>query len=281
MRRARWRPRPHPAAMGLCALAWGVVVYRTPSWEVLLAMLVASMAVHHRMARGPGSGSGMGAVWWALPFLVLYMAIGSLFGTVAGTVWWRGPHIPGLGTLLITPGSLEDAVRRGLRLWNLLLWMAWFGRVVRPDDITCWLGRRFGRAGLTVQMVVGFVPQLLRERDRVAELLRLRAGALSSGGLRERVRMLAVVYQTLLMNGLERAWTLAESMYARGYGAPGRTAYRPPRWRGQDALLAGVSALAALMALLPLAGGPARWTEVLAAALALAAGAWTGGRQGA
>ncbi|MCL6516270.1 energy-coupling factor transporter transmembrane component T [Alicyclobacillus sp.] len=273
---ARRQP-PHPLAIGLCALTWVVVVESLSSWPVLALMCAGAVGLQWRDGGG-NSRPGRAAAGWALPFLLLYVAIGSLFGTVSETVWWRGPHLPGLGTLVLGPESLEAALVRGLRLWNLLVFLSWFGQVVRPDDITHWLGRRFARAGLTVQMVIGFVPQLLRERERVEALLRLRAGN-PTGGIRMRVRHLAVVYQTLLMNGLERAWTLAESMYTRGYGGPGRTQYRPPRWRRQDSGVAAGCALALALAVWSGLGRASGWEQGLAAAIPVVAGAWMGGRR--
>jgi energy-coupling factor transporter transmembrane protein EcfT len=224
--------RPHPTLMGLSALSWALAVYSVNTvleQGVMLAVVVVLLNLNSRDGQG-----GNRLLAWSIPMMFLYALVSSLFGTSTGPVLWRGPHIPALGTLTLTAGSIRDSLLRTLRIWDLLTLMIVLMRSIRSDDISHWLGRRFTRISLTLSMILNFMPNLIAERSRVSDMVMFRGDMDATTPRMKRLRAHGVVYQTLLMNALERSWLLAESMHVRGYGGNGRTNYGRPRWYRLD-----------------------------------------------
>lgn len=235
--------RPHPTLLGLYVLSWGIAVYSVHTVAQQVVMLTVVLGVLS-MTSADGRG-GTRLLAWSVPMMFLYTLVSSLFGISDGVVLWYGPHIPTLGTLTISTGGIRDSLLRTLRLWDLLTFLVIVMRRIRPDDIAHGLGRRFARVSLTLSMILNFMPTLLAERRRVADMVVLR-GAIGSNTARStRLRAQAVVYQTLLMNALDRSWRLAESMHVRGYGSARRTNYKRAKWYRVDIWM-GTVLLAAL-----------------------------------
>lgn len=226
--RRRLHRKPHPTLLVLSVLGWTIAVYElaTIVQQVLLLLVVWAVLW---MSSANGARLWQ-VVIWSLPMMLLYAFVSSVFGQTGGDVLWRGGHIPMLGTLTISTNSLQSGVVKALRIWNLLTLFIVVMRKVTSDDIAHWLGRRFSRVSLTLSIILNFMPNLLEERQRVNELVRLRGAVGTESPRTTRLRAHAVVYQTLLMNALERSWRLAESMHVRGYSGMGRTLYHRAKW---------------------------------------------------
>lgn len=242
----------HPTTLLFAIVAWVWGVYLLHTLAGLAVYLGGAVAVQLLLAPRQQSAVRMIRSLAAIGLMiVLFAVISALFATGTGRVLWQGPHISDLGTLQLTSGSVTAGFQRALRIWALLLGVAAFAARVRPDDVTVWLGRWFSRAGLTLSMIMTFLPMVQRERQRLTEFVWARAG-FGQGRKQswlDGVRAAAVVVQALLANALERSWTLAESMYVRGYTASGRTLYRRASWSRFD-----VGMLAGLLVVIPVTG---------------------------
>lgn len=242
----------HPTTLLFAIVAWVWGVYLLHTLAGLAVYLGGAVVVQLLLAPRQQSGARMIRSLSAICLMiVLFAVISALFAAGTGRVLWQGPHISDLGTLRLTSGSVTAGFQRALRIWALLLGVAALAARVRPDDVTVWLGRWFSRAGLTLSMIMTFLPMVQRERQRLTEFVWARAG-FGQGRKQswlDGVRAAAVVVQALLANALERSWTLAESMYVRGYTASGRTLYRRASWSRFD-----VGMLAGLLVAIPVTG---------------------------
>ncbi|QSO48318.1 energy-coupling factor transporter transmembrane component T [Alicyclobacillus mengziensis] len=173
---------------------------------------------------------------FSLPLMVVYVMVQAVLtaSTDGGRLLWQGPTIPALGTLALSTKSLVGGLVGALRLWSILLGVMAVVRLVQPDDVIVWLGRRFARAGLTLSMMMNFLPLMQQEYIRLREYVYVRGHVTAEASWWTRLRATGAVLQALLMNALERSWSLAESMFIRGYGSTSRSFYRRPRWSQPD-----------------------------------------------
>ncbi len=248
----------HPYNLLIALVGWVVVVYQISGFVAAAVSFLSASALQAGINQAADVRSrlrGMVRVLqFSLPLMLLYTLIqaalssdqsspssaaGTLVSSAPGAeglsrILWVGPTVPTLGQLMITTGSLLGGIDRALHLWALLLGVMAITRMIRPDHVTVWLGRHFGRVGLTISMMMNFLPLMQAEYHRIHEYVWLRAGIGSDAKWRDRLRATGAVLQALLMNALERSWFLAESMFVRGYGARVRTFYHHTPWRTRD-----------------------------------------------
>ena len=152
----------------------------------------------------------------------------------------------------LTLESVLFGLGAALMLLAAVAWCACLSRVMTADRWMCLLGRGAPTLSLLLSMILRFVP---RFRRRLGEIRRARRGVgLDAGGspltrAADGARELSI----LLTWSLEGAVDTGDSMAARGYGLPGRTAYTAWRLEGRDraalALVAGGAAYLLLMGL--------------------------------
>ena len=154
-----------------------------------------------------------------------------------GRPLWSGPTLPLLGTLDVTTGELHVAALNGLRLTALGLAFSAYALLLDHDRLVAAAGFA-RRSALAVALATRLVPTLERDAAGLAESVRGRGVALR--GTRGHARLLS----PLVAGSLERAWSLAEAMEARGYGRPGATRAPRPPWTHPDrAAVVGAAAV--------------------------------------
>lgn len=129
---------------------------------------------------------------------------------------WNGPILPVLGSIDVTREELSAGAVQTLRLATVALAFALWALKLDHDRLVRET-RLARRSVLTVALATRLIPTL--ERDAVGFVEALRGRGVEVEGLRGRSRLLA----PLVASSLERAFTVAESMEARGYGRSGRS----------------------------------------------------------
>ncbi len=112
---------------------------------------------------------------------------------------------------------------------------------------------RFPAHEVAMMMTVAlrFIPTLGEEAEKITRAQAARGADFSEGGPLRRARSLVPVLVPLTVGAFRRADELAEAMESRGYrGGEGRTRYRQLRFRTQDALALGATALVLLVGIL-------------------------------
>ena len=224
--------RPAPAAAFFAAL--GAAALLAEHWIAIAVIAVVLLGAC--LAAGSGRRRFLylsGAAITALSVFVLTPFV----ETIGSHPLWTGPTIPVLGTLDVTREELSHGAVAALRLLAVSLAFAAYALLVDHDRLLRSV-RAGRRSALAVVLATRLVPTL--ERDAAGLVEALRGRGVEVDGVRGHARLLS----PLLSGSLERAYSLAESMEARGYGRPGGTrALRPPWGAREWVALAAAAAL--------------------------------------
>jgi energy-coupling factor transport system permease protein len=214
------------AALGTAALLaehWisvGVIA------AILVAACLAAPAGRRRFLYLTGASITALSVFLLTPFVE----------TIGSHPLWTGPTIPVVGTLDVTREELAGGAVAALRLLAVSLAFAAYALLLDHDRLlrSVKAGRR---SALAVVLATRLVPTL--ERDAMGFIEALRGRGVAVAGARGHARLLS----PLVSGSLERAYNLAESMEARGYGRPGGTRVPSPPWGARDWLALAAAAV--------------------------------------
>lgn len=188
-----------------------VIFTRNPLYLVLL-LLTARLVMATCMM--PEAGQ------WRLPFWRLAATI-LLFSTlfnlltahVGNNVLFSLPdQWPLIGGLFTIEAAVYGFIS-GLNLVVLLSLFITFNAVVPVSRLTRLVPTAFHELGLVLVVAITYVPETTRQYQRIREAQAIRGHRLKG------VRDLRPIIIPLLVGGLERAYNLAETMVARGYGS--------------------------------------------------------------
>ncbi len=160
--------------------------------------------------------------------------------TIGSHPLWTGPTIPVVGTLDVTREELANGAVAALRLLAVSLAFAAYALLLDHDRLLRSV-RAGRRSTLAVVLATRLVPTL--ERDAAGLIEALRGRGVAVAGARGHARLVS----PLVAGSLERAYNLAESLEARGYGRPGATRAVQPSW-GAGEWLALVGAVVLVVA---------------------------------
>ena len=226
--------RPAPAALLFAAL--GAAALLAEYWisvaviaAILVACCLAAPAGRRRFLYLMGASITALSVFVLTPFIE----------TIGSHPLWTGPTIPVVGTLDVTREELAAGAVAALRLLAVSLAFAAYALLIDHDRLLRSV-RAGRRSALAVVLATRLVPTL--ERDAAGLIEALRGRGVAVAGVRSHARLLS----PLVSGSLERAYNLAESMEARGYGRPGGTRAPSPPWAACDwlALVAAVALVA-------------------------------------
>lgn len=160
----------------------------------------------------------------------------------------RGEHVLFyLNHNAVTLDALYEGARIGGMLAASLCWFSAFGRVLDGERVVYLLGRPFPKTALLISSALRMV-SLAGPRHTAVKEARLAAGLKGEGALAD-LRFAAGNLSVSLGMTLENAVESGNSMKARGFGLPGRTAYGLFRFASADGvLIVAVILLAALAA---------------------------------
>lgn len=206
------------------ALCYFCVVLGTVLFAPHPAYLLLSLALALGYRR---TLCGRAKSYVALPLVLLAAVIAPLFHHEGVTVLLYFPNGNPL-TLESVLAGLASAVL----LATSLCWFACLGEVLTTDKLICLFGALTPALSLLLSMILRLIPRL---RDRLALLAQAQRGLAHTP--RTRVRDAMRLLSALTTYALEHGIGTADSMKARGYGLPGRTAYHPFVWDDRDRAL--------------------------------------------
>ena len=194
----------------LLAMATTTLITRNPFY-ILILLLVARLV----QAVCAIPGAGVKFRFWRLALIIVSLSIlfNVLLVHIGDTViitlpqnWWV------IGGILTLEAAVYGAIN-GLTLATLLAVFLTFNSVVPVSELIKLTPRAVANIGLVVMIAVTYVPETMDQLQRIREAQALRGHRLRG------VRDWQPVVIPLLIGGLERAMSLAETMVARGYGA--------------------------------------------------------------
>ena len=143
---------------------------------------------------------------FSMLFNILLVHIGDTVLMTLPEKWWV------IGGVVTVEAAVYGFIS-GLTLVTLLAIFLAFNAVVPTSELIRLTPRALANIGLIVMIAVTYVPETMDQLQRIREAQALRGHRLR--GLRD----WQPVVIPLLIGGLERAMSLAETMVARGYGA--------------------------------------------------------------
>lgn len=166
---------------------------------------------------------------YMVPLILLTALFNPLFSHQGMTVLW---HFPSGNALTLE--SIAYGVMAAFLLVTVICWFSCFNVVISSDKLVYLFGRLAPVLSLVLSMTLRFIPELLTQFGRTYRAQRAAGFTVKDGHFR-RLREGAHVLSAVVTWALERALVTADSMKARGYGLPGRTAYSLFRFRKRDA----------------------------------------------
>jgi len=196
-------------AIWVTAAALPAILNRNPAYLIVALLAVAVVRSQLESADHPRS-----LPVWRLGLTVIFVttvwnALTAHYGeTVVLTLPAWLPLVGGRVTL----EAMVFGLTNGLAVWLLFAAFSVFSAAVTPYQILSLAPRALRHAGLVVSIALTFFPRALRVAREAREAQAVR------GYRARRLRDLPVMFVPLLLNSLEGAAQIAESMEARGYG---------------------------------------------------------------
>ena len=134
----------------------------------------------------------------------------------------------------LTLESIAYGVGAGVMLAAVLLWFFCFSQVMTTDQLVYLFGRIIPALALVLSMTLRFVPRFVRQLRKVSQAQQSLGQDEEENGRWGKVRRAVTALSVVVTWALENAVDTADSMRARGYGLPGRTAFSIYRMERRD-----------------------------------------------
>lgn len=144
-------------------------------------------------------------------------------------------YLPGGNPLTLE--SMLYGVAAAVMLGSVAVWFVSFNEVMTSDKFVYLFGRVIPALSLVLSMALRFVPKFKAQMKTVLDAQACLGKGAENGGARKKAANAIRVFSILVTWSLESAIETADSMRARGYGLPGRTAFSIYRFDARDRAL--------------------------------------------
>ena len=169
------------------------------------------------------------AVAGLLPMALFAAAVNPAFNHEGATIL---THLPG-GNPLTLESILYGAAAAAM-LAAVVLWFSSYQLVMTSDKVVYLFGRIIPALSLVLSMALRFIPRFRAQLHTVSEAQTCLGRDTQNGSLLRRMKNALRVFSITVTWSLENAIETADSMRARGYGLPGRTAFSIYRLDSRD-----------------------------------------------
>lgn len=126
------------------------------------------------------------------------------------------------------PFTLESVVyglSAGIMLLCIILHFSCYNEVMTSDKFIYLFGKIIPSLSLVLSMTLRFVPRFISQLKVVINSQKCMGRDIAQGGIIKRAKSALTILSGIVTWALENAVDTADSMKARGYGIPGRTAF--------------------------------------------------------
>ena len=176
-----------------------------------------------------GEKPGGFRLWYALVLFAVTAAVNPAFSHEGRTIL---RYLPSGNPLTLE--SILYGIGAGLTLCTALVWFSCYTRIMTSDKFVYLFGRIVPALSLVLSMTLRFVPRFSAQARRVSKAQAAVGNDMHTGSLLHRIKCALMVFSILVTWSLENAVDTADSMRARGYGLPGRTAFSIYRLTERD-----------------------------------------------
>ena len=194
------------------------------------------------------------ALLTVLPMMLLAAILNPAFNHRGSTIL---SYLPGGNPLTLE--SLIFGLASALMLGAVILWFYSFSRIITSEKLVFLFGKIAPALSLLLSMTLRFVPRFFAQLRQTFQVQKALLGDNSSIGYLKKIQLGLTSFSIVVTWSLESSVETADSMAARGYGLPGRTAFSLYRFTKSDALYLGlILSLGGFVSVLALCGG-LRW----------------------
>jgi len=166
-----------------------------------------------------------------LPVLLLTSVLNPLFNHQGATIL---AYLPNGNPLTLE--STMFGIATAVMFISVIAWFSCFNSVMTSDKFVYLLGRIIPALSLILSMSLRFVPRFVKQAKIIANAQKCIGRDIGSGNILQRAKHGIKILSILVTWALENAIETADSMKARGYGIPGRTAFSIYRFNKRDSL---------------------------------------------
>ena len=134
----------------------------------------------------------------------------------------------------LTLESILYGVAAAVMLASVVLWFSSYNEVMTSDKFVYLFGRVIPALSLVLSMALRFIPKFKAQMQVVSEAQACIGRDTKNGSVFQRVGNAVKIFSIMVTWSLENAIETADSMRARGYGLPGRTAFSIYRFDDRD-----------------------------------------------
>ena len=168
-------------------------------------------------------------VVWMLPAALLAAVLNPAFVHQGVTIL---TYLPSGNPLTLE--SLLYGLAAGCMLSAVVLWFVCVTEVITSDKVVYLFGRVIPALSLVLSMALRFIPKFKAQMQTVSEAQACIGRDTKNGSVFQRVGNAVKIFSIMVTWSLENAIETADSMRARGYGLPGRTAFSIYRFDDRD-----------------------------------------------
>lgn len=166
---------------------------------------------------------------YMLPLLVITALLNPAFSHQGATIL---AYLPSGNPLTLE--SILYGIHAAFLLIAVISWFSCFNAVMTSDKFVYLFGRVIPALSLVLSMSLRFIPRFAAQLGVITKAQKCIGRDASSGGLLRRAKHGIRILSILVTWALENAIDTADSMKARGYGLPGRTAFSLYRFDRRD-----------------------------------------------
>jgi len=168
-------------------------------------------------------------LFFMLPMLIFTAALNPLFNHQGGTIL---AYLPNGNP--ITLESTIYGIAAAIMLITVIAWFSCFNKVMESDKIVYLFGRIIPSLSLILAMSLRFVPHFKAQVKVISNAQKCIGCDIAGINILQKVRHGIKILSIMVTWALENAIDTADSMKARGYGLPGRTAFSIYRFDNRD-----------------------------------------------
>jgi len=160
------------------------------------------------------------ALVFMLPMMLFTAILNPLFNHAGGTIL---AYLPNGNPLTLE--SITFGIASAVMLATVISWFACFNKVMTSDKFVYLFGRVIPALSLVLSMGLRFVPRFREQIKVVSNAQKCIGRDVSNGNIFQKILHGLKIISIMTTWALENAIETADSMKARGYGLPGRTAF--------------------------------------------------------
>ena len=164
-----------------------------------------------------------------LPMLVVTALLAPVFNHEGATIL---AYLPDGNPLTLE--SVLYGIAAAAMLITVISWFSCFNAVMTSDKFVYLFGRIIPALSLILSMALRLVPRFLAQIKVISNAQKCVGRDVSNGSLPQKMKHGVKIISIMITWALENAIETADSMKARGYGLPGRTAFSIFRFDRRD-----------------------------------------------